>query len=73
MPDPTAHPTLDAATLRRLAVRASCDPKTIRKVYDGQRVRGLAGHRARTVLSEAGLLPDEPPSAGADDAEGRTP
>jgi hypothetical protein len=47
---------LDAATLRRLAVRASCDPKTIQKLWRGGNVRGLAGQRAWAVLREAGLL-----------------
>lgn len=55
----TRQGTLDAATLRRLAVRASVDPKSIRKVFEGKPVRGLAGHRAATVLREAGLLASE--------------
>lgn len=50
-------PKLDAATLRRLAVRASVCPSTIQKVFLGQPVRGLAGHRARQVLREAGIAP----------------
>jgi hypothetical protein len=52
-----AVPKLDAATLRRLAVRASCDPKTIAKAAQGIPVRGLAGQRARVALEEAGLWP----------------
>jgi hypothetical protein len=51
---------LDSATLRRLAVRASCCPETIRKVFEGHRVRGLAYYRARIVLEEFGLLPPLP-------------
>lgn len=51
-----AQTRLDAATLRRLAVRASTCPATIRKVFDGEPVRGLAYHRARLALKEAGLL-----------------
>jgi hypothetical protein len=47
---------LSASILRRLAVRASVDPKTIKKVAAGEPVRGLAGERARSVLREAGLL-----------------
>lgn len=42
---------LDAATLRRLAVRASVDPKTIAKVFRGERVRGLAFHSLRSRRS----------------------
>jgi hypothetical protein len=48
---------LDAATLRRLAVRASCSPKTIQKIWLGMPVRGLAGYRGRAALLEAGLAP----------------
>ena len=43
--------------LRRLAVKASCDPRTIKKLLDGEEVGGLAGERARAVLEEEGLLP----------------
>jgi hypothetical protein len=49
--------SIDAPTLRRLAVRASCDPRTIKAVFEGTPVRGLAGERARAALIEAGLLP----------------
>jgi hypothetical protein len=51
------HRKLDAATCRRLAVRASCSPVTIQKVFLGEPVRGLAGYRARAALLEAGLAP----------------
>lgn len=46
--------SLDAATLRRLAVRASTDPRTIAAVAEGRPVRGLAGERAKRVLIEIG-------------------
>ena len=48
---------LDEATLRRIAVRASCSPRTIQRVYLGQPVRGLAFYRALAALTEAGLEP----------------
>jgi hypothetical protein len=51
--------TLDAATARRLAVEASCDPKTIIKALRNEPVRGMAGYRAREVLEKHGLLPPE--------------
>lgn len=55
---------LDSATLRRLAVRASCDPRTIVAVAEGRPVRGLAGERARRVLIEIGYpLPPQTPRA----------
>ncbi len=50
---------LEAAHVRRLAVKASCDPRTIKKLLKGERVTGLAGQRARAALVEAGLLPGE--------------
>jgi hypothetical protein len=49
---------LDAATARRLAVEASCDPRTLQRVLDGEPVRGLARERARQVLRQHGLLTD---------------
>jgi len=55
---------LDSATLRRLAVRASCDPRTIVAVASGRTVRGMAGERARRVLVEAGYpFPEFPEEA----------
>jgi hypothetical protein len=54
-------PRIREAHLRELAVRASCDPRTIEKAFRGKPVRGMAGHRARAVLKEDGLLAaDEP-------------
>lgn len=44
------------STARKLAVEASCDPRTIYRVYRGEKVRGLAGERARTVLERHGFL-----------------
>lgn len=48
--------TIDAATARRLAVKASVDPRTITRVLQGVQVRGDAGNRARAALIEAGYL-----------------
>lgn len=48
--------TLDAATIRELAVRADVDPRTIAKVADGRPARGMAGRRARDVLIAGGFL-----------------
>jgi len=41
---------------RLLAVQASVDPRTIEKVLRGDTVAGLAGDRAKKVLTDAGLL-----------------
>jgi hypothetical protein len=48
---------LDAATGRRLAVEASCDTRTIIRALRGEKIRGLAGYRAREVLARHGLIP----------------
>ncbi|KYF87532.1 hypothetical protein BE17_07250 [Sorangium cellulosum] len=47
---------VDWPTLRQLAVKADVDPRTIAKVLRSEDVRGMAGHRARRALIEAGLL-----------------
>jgi len=49
--------SIDEAQKRELAVKASVHPRTIAKALRGEPIRGLAGHRARAVLREAGLLP----------------
>jgi hypothetical protein len=55
-------PKIREAHLRELAVRASVDPRTIEKAFRGRSVRGMAGHRARAVLKEDGLLPVDDPA-----------
>lgn len=62
--NPERHTDLgiDRATLRRLAVEAEADPRSIIAELraargEGRGVRGLAGHRVRRVLVRAGLLP----------------
>lgn len=47
---------LDKATKRRLAVQASCDPRTIEKILAGEPVVGMARERARAVLEREGFL-----------------
>jgi hypothetical protein len=51
--------TLDASVIRRLAVKARVDPRTIQRILDGQEVRGDARHRAVEVLEAEGLMPDK--------------
>ena len=42
---------IDAATIRKLAVLAEADPRSVRKELDTPgSVRGLPGHRIRAVL-----------------------
>jgi hypothetical protein len=57
---------LDAATLRRLAVVASTDPRTVAKeIRQPGGVRGLPGQRIRTALATEGIAPahSTPPEA----------
>lgn len=57
---------IDAATARRLAVAANCDPRTIRKVALGQvEVRSSSQRRARAVLEKEGILRRTARHAGA--------
>lgn len=57
-PDTTTHrPGVDAATLRELAVAASCDPRTIARVLAGADVKGVVRARIERVLRERGLRP----------------
>jgi hypothetical protein len=46
---------LGAAEIRRVAVEASADPRTVRKVLTGQEVRGMAEARVRQALAKLGL------------------
>lgn len=46
----------DASTLRRLAVLADVDPRSLGRLLRGEHVRGAAGHRARRVLIQEGYL-----------------
>lgn len=48
--------TIDEANARRLAVKADCDTRTIKKALRGEVVRGMSGQRAKAVLIEAGLI-----------------
>lgn len=54
-------PHLDAATLRKIAVRASVDPRTIKRLLRGAPVRGLPAYRIREALAEEGLGPPPAP------------
>lgn len=49
----------DASVLRRLAVVARVDPRTLARLLRGQPVKGDAGHRGRKVLEEEGFLSKE--------------
>lgn len=46
---------IDAATLRKIAVEASCDPRTVLAVLLGDSTSGLAYQRAKSALVAAGF------------------
>jgi|GEM_PF-6933695 len=53
---------IDGATVRRLAVEAEVDPRSIvaelrAELGQNPRVRGVTGHRIRRVLIRHGLIP----------------
>lgn len=49
--------TIDESTARRLAVKADCDPRTIRKVLQFKETpRTISSKRAMAALIEEGLL-----------------
>jgi len=48
---------IDTATVRRLAVEAESDHRTVKKRLHGEHVKGLAGHRVDRVLRAHGLEP----------------
>jgi hypothetical protein len=48
---------IDTATIRRLAVEAESDHRTVRKRLRGESVKGLACHRIDRVLAAHGLTP----------------
>ena len=49
---------VDTAMIRRLAVEADADPRTVRRVLRGERVRGMVDRRVRRVLAAHDLLAD---------------
>lgn len=53
----SAKKSIDSNTLKRLAIDASVDPRTMQAVFEGRYVRGMAGERAKAALVAAGLLP----------------
>lgn len=60
-----AHTEIDPITARRLSLDAAVDLRTLTKALRGEPIRGLAGHRARAALRNAGFEVPEPPPRGA--------
>lgn len=58
---------VDTAQLRRLAVEADCDPRTLAKALAGWPVRGAVARRIFAILEMHSLLPD---GVGRDVAKG---
>ena len=61
MTKPPRTQKVDAATLRRLAVNADADPRTVAKeIAKPGSVDGMSGQRVRAALVKAGLRKPEP-------------
>lgn len=56
---------LSAAALRRIAVAAAADPRTVARVVAGLYVRGDVGDRIRSALAAAGYTVPAPPDGSA--------
>lgn len=54
---------LDSHDLRRVAVEAGCDPRTVTRHLDGEPVRGPVKARIADALRKLGLVP--PPGIAA--------
>mgnify|MGYP001558932370 CR=1 FL=1 len=48
---------LGTALIREIAVLASADPRTVRRVLRGERALGMVDDRIRRVLVERGIFP----------------
>lgn len=46
----------DTAELRRIAVEVEADPRTVRKILAGKKVRGVLGRRLHRELERRGYL-----------------
>ena len=62
---------IDAGLLRQLAVEAQVDPRTIRRAYRGESVKGMSGERARAVLRLHGLTAEDGPRGKGGNAASR--
>jgi hypothetical protein len=51
----TLRVPVDAATIRRIAVAASVDPRTVIRHLSGEHVRGMPRHRIAHALKARGL------------------
>lgn len=61
---------INSATLRRVAVEASCDPRTVVRVLKGETYKGLVYERAKKALIAAGFTIPDPPSLDSDPSQG---
>jgi hypothetical protein len=50
---------MDSLELRRLALEAECDVRSMARQLRGEDVRGIVGDRIRRILRERGLLTQE--------------
>jgi hypothetical protein len=50
---------VDAGTLREISVEASVDPRSVKRVLNGEHIRGMADARIRKVLHDRGIEVEE--------------
>jgi hypothetical protein len=51
---------LSESEVRKIAVEASADPRTVRRVLNGQATKGMASQRIAAVLRRMALLAETP-------------
>lgn len=56
--------TVPVRTIRKAALAADADPRTVTKLVSGQRVRGVVAERIEAALRQLGIEP--PPAPAAD-------
>ena len=60
--------------LRRIALAAQCDPRTVARYLKGGQVKGMVGDRIKDVLDALGIVaPRSPLESSADAAQELTP
>jgi hypothetical protein len=58
-------PTITPHLVRSIAVEASADPRTVRRVLEGERAKGMVDDRIRAVLAQRGIRPPNETSKAA--------
>jgi hypothetical protein len=54
-PQPSPLAALSTAEIRKVSVEASADPRTVRRVLNGDGTKSMASDRVRVVLRRMGI------------------